>query len=483
MGCNTEGCNKEAEKGCKSSKTDNRRRVYTLNGLPPEVVAVAFAKCSRSPEPFDVIAEELNEDKSRKFHEKWIVGYGHSSVAEHAVLSIAIENVSVIATKVIEDNRLSSFTEKSTRYQVFDKSRYYKPKSLNNSLLKRYTDTADRIMDIYLKMQKDIEPFFRKRHPKEDDVPDRLYEIRIKNKVLDVCRYLLPASILTNLGWTVNARELEYAIVKMMSHPLKEIRDIARDIKEAALKVTPTLVKYTEPNSYIIETEKALSKKAQEMLGETTCRDSNKNTGDSVALAEFDSDAENKLVAALLYRFSSLSYEKIKEKIRNMPKKEKEAVVDEALKRLGKFDRPLRELEHIYYTFDILIDYGAFRDIQRHRMATQTSQLVTARHGYCIPGEIIEAGFEKEYREAMESAADCYNAIARESPYDAQYIVPLGFYKRVLFCWNLRELFHFIKLRSGKTGHISYRRVAQKCYQLIKEKQPLMAKYISVNMD
>ena len=109
------------------------RRIYTLTGLPPEVVAVTFAKCSRSPDDFDKIAEELNADKSRKFHEKWVVGYGHSSVAEHAVLSLAIENVSMLATKVIEDNRLASYTEKSTRYQVFDKDRYYKPKKIMDS--------------------------------------------------------------------------------------------------------------------------------------------------------------------------------------------------------------------------------------------------------------------------------------------------------------------------------------------------------------
>src|SRR3989339_1357238 len=104
-----------------------KRRIYALAGLPPEVVAVAFAKCSRSPEPFDKIAAELNADKSSEFHEKWVVGYGHSSVAEHAVLSIAMENVSILATKVIEDNRLASYTEKSTRYQIFDRDKYFKP--------------------------------------------------------------------------------------------------------------------------------------------------------------------------------------------------------------------------------------------------------------------------------------------------------------------------------------------------------------------
>ena len=123
-----------------------KRRIYALTGLPPEVVAVAFAKCSRSPEPFDKIAEELNEDKSKKFHEKWVVGYGHSSVAEHAVLSLAIENVSILATKVIEDSRLASFTEKSTRYQIFNKDSYYIPELKNKQL---YIETANHLLDVY----------------------------------------------------------------------------------------------------------------------------------------------------------------------------------------------------------------------------------------------------------------------------------------------------------------------------------------------
>ena len=128
-----------------------KRRIYSLNNYPPEVKAVAFAKCSRSPEDFDKIAEELNEDKSRKFHEKWVIGYGHSSVAEHAVLSLAIENVSMLATKVIEDNRLASYTEKSSRYQQFTKDRYYIPE-LNEELNKVYVDTMNFILDKYNKM-------------------------------------------------------------------------------------------------------------------------------------------------------------------------------------------------------------------------------------------------------------------------------------------------------------------------------------------
>lgn len=449
------------------------RRIYLLNGLPPEVVAVAFAKCSRSPEPFDKIAAELNEDKSRQFHEKWIVGYGHSSIAEHAVLSVAIEGVSILATKVIEDNRLASYTEKSTRYQVFDRNTYYKPKKIMSSRLSTvYTDTADFIMDTYTEIVPIMLAFFREKVPREADVPENIYHTRIKNMALDSCRYLLPVATLTNLGMTANARVLEHAIVKLMTHPLDEMREIGLEIKEAALGAAPTLVKYTTFNQYIADTSAAMESVAEELLEPTV-----RNT-DKVELVEYDKDAELKLVSALLYRFSHQSYHQVKQTVQKMSAKDRERVIDMALARMGAHDRPLREFEHVYYTFDILIDYGAFRDIQRHRILTQTNQEITTAHGYAVPEAIVEAGLGERYHECMQKAASAYAKIAATMPKEAQYIVPFGFYKRVLITCNLRELYHFIKLRTGATSHLSYKRVAQRMYELIKEKQPLLVKYL-----
>ena len=447
-----------------------KRRIYALTGLPPEVVAVAFAKCSRSPEPFDKIAKELNEDKSRKFHEKWVVGYGHSSVAEHAVISLAIENISILATKVLEDNRLASFTEKSSRYQIFDKENYYKPeKMMSSRFAKLYEETSDFILDIYTGLIPKLLDFFKKKFPDEAD-------IEIKNMALDCARYMLPVSVLTNLGMTINARNLENAVVKLLTHPLEEVQEIGKELKEAALKITPTLLKHVEYNKYLAETTKEMEK-----LTSTVIKNKD-NDKEDVVLVEYDKEAEDKLLAALLYRFSKLPYNNIKEQVKKMPSKEKEKIIDEALKRLGKFDKPLRELEHIYYTFDILVDYGAFRDIQRHRMATQTNQDFNVEHSYSIPEEIIEAGFKDKFEECMSKAISAFNEISKEFPREAQYAIPLAFKKRILMTCNLRELFHFIKLRSGKTGHASYRKIAQKMYYLLKEKQPLLAKYIQVDI-
>ncbi len=460
------------------SEQTNKLSVYSLDHLKPEVVAVAFAKCSRSPESFADIAAELTDEKSADFHEKWVVGYGHSSVAEHATLHLAVENVSILATKVLEDNRLGSYTEKSTRYQVFDRSKYYKPENIMTSPLgQEYENIMNEIFDSYTALSEPMKEFIRSKYPKKEKESDKAYAATLKARTCDNIRYMLPTATLTNLGITMNARNLERAIVKLLSHPLKEMNEIGEALKTETMKITPTLVKFADANAYIKETDIALKKLADEILTDKP------EPNLPVEIVDYDKDAENKLVTALLYKHSTQSYKQIKNKVDSMSNEMKEKVIDEALARRESFDQPLRELEHSYYTFDILMDYGAFRDVQRHRICTQTNQDVTIEHGYETPTEIIEAGFQKQYDETIQKAVELYEKIHSKFPEEAQYVVPLAFRKRTLFTWNLRELHHFIPLRSGLKGHISYRRIAQACWQKLNEIQPLLAKYIRVNME
>ncbi len=391
-----------------------------------------------------------------------------------------MENVSILATKVIEDNRLASFTEKSTRYQVFNKDTYLIPSPFKNdqAILKLYTETSDYIFNQYEIFTNKVSAFLKTTIAKQSNQSDAQYNAIIKSKTCDVCRYLLTTATQTNVGMTINARTLEHAIKKFLSHPLSEINQIGNIIKTVALEETPTLIKYANASEYLIKTEENLTTNVKELLG--TSNPQNKNY---VNLVEYEKNAEEKLVSALLYRYSTLSYQEIKEKVSTMSNHNKEQLIDNALKFRGDYDQPIRELEHIVYTFDILSDYGAFRDIQRHRICTQTNQLLTCDYGYETPDIIKKVGLEKDYVLCLEKAKAAYQIISAKYPYEAQYILPLAFRKRVLITLNLRELHHFISLRSGINGHWFYRMIAQQCYKEIEKVHPLLAKYIRVNMD
>ncbi len=462
-------------------KPRDARAIYTLREdeqLTPEVIAVAFAKCSRSPKSFADIAKELTAEQSSEFHAKWVVGYGHSSVAEHATLHVAFENVSTVAAKIIEDCRLASYTEKSTRYQIYDKDRYYKPRGVMDAPLgASYTRVIDSLMDTYHEVIPPLVDLMKIKFPKPETMKNRLYEGITKARACDVARYLLPAATLTNLGMTANARIFEWAITKFMSHPLEEMREIGAELKRIALEVTPTLVKYADHNSYLAEIPAILEGTASPFLDFPQI-----DPIESVRIVEHDTQAETKLITSLLYRVSHYPYDQIRERVEVMSRDERARVIDDALRTRGPHDQTPREFEHIYYTFDILMDYGAFRDVQRHRMATQTNQEITVRHGYEVPGEITEAGLETKFHGAMERAAKLYEDLVADFPREAQYGVPMAYRKRVLFTWNLRELHHFISLRSGKKGHPSYRRIAQLCFEKLNEVHPLLAKYVRVDM-
>lgn len=425
--------------------------------LSPEMIAATFAKTSRSPKSFKEIAKEMTTKDSAKFHERWVIGFGHASIAEHAVLHIALENVSRLAVECIESNRLCSYTEKSSRYQIFDS--FYIPRKIANSPFKElYINTCQMLFETY---KRSIDLLKAIQSDKEN-----------KHNYIDVCRYLLPMAALTNVGMTANARNLEWAIVKMLSHPLEEVQEIGQELKGVAQEEVPTLIKYAKASPYLLETNHTLSKVAEKISNKYKGKDK-----EPLVLIDYDREAEDKFIAACLYRFTTLSYLEALEKAKAMSKQEKERIIEKALK-IKKFDRPLRELEHIYYTFDCLVDQGAYFDLKRHRMMTQTPQLLTVEHGYVIPQAIQEASFRGEFEGAIEKATKAYRKISKEYPQEAAYLVTNAHNRRFLMTLNLRELYHLYTLRARESGHFSYRRIALKLYELAKEVHPLLLRYI-----
>ena len=455
---------------------DLSRQIYPLDPrkLTEEQLAVAFAMTSRNPQPFDEIARQVTEERAADFHERWVLNYGHASVAEHAVLHMAVENVSRLACDTLEDNRLASYTEKSSRYQVLERGHYHVPGELDEdvSLREVYVGTCDALFAAYEGTVDGLLAHLRSVTPRNEREREGAYNLRLRRVATDAARFLLPAATLTNVGVTLNARSMEHAIRKLLSSPLAEEREIGEELKEQGREITPTLIKYADFNEYIALTRQA--QEAQALPGDDTGRMDDCRAD----LVHYDAQAEHKLAAALLYRFSPMPYAEVWERVQRMDRSQLESVVHEALDRLGPHDIPLRELEVVDYTFDLVMDYGAYREFKRHRMQTYLAQPATVDLGYIVPDIVLEAGLEQQFRDAMDAAAEGYQRVAGSSPDVASYLVTHAHLRRVLSKLNLRECYHLFKLRTSPQAHFTLRRVMQQALDLARECHPLLFKYL-----
>ena len=453
----------------------SERAVYLLDPktLSPETIAVTFAKTSRSPESFREIAAQLSDEKSAEFHEKWVVGYGHASVAEHAVLHIAAENISRLAVETLESNRLASYTEKSTRYQKWEPDSFHVPVELDNHPLRqRYVETCRLLFQTYQEALPAVARVIKEENPRKADESEAAWDRRLRSRYVDVCRFLLPAAAQANVGMTINARALEHAICKMLSHPLEEVRALGTEIKAVAQAHVPTLVKYADANAYLIQAGQRLAD-----LGGQVQPD-NIGTGDWCRLVDCNRDGESHLLAAALYRHSGEGYAQCLAAVQSATPQERARIAEALLGGLERFDIPLRETENLTYTFDLVLDQGAYFEFKRHRMMSQTPQSLSTKLGYCIPRRIVQAGFENSYRCAMESAGEAYQELAAWNSNAAAYLVPNGYRRRVLASFNFRTAMHFVNLRAAANAHFSLRRVAQRIAAEIRAATPLLGEYL-----
>ena len=239
------------------------------------------------------------------------MGYGHASVAEHAVVHLAIEDVSIIATKIIEDTRLASYTEKSTRYVLFDGEKFCRvPRLMQSPQATLYENTVRLLLNTYVALVPQVVDCIKSRVPRRSTQGERVYEMACHAKAYDLLRYLLPAATLTNLGLTINARALEHLLTKLLSDPLEEVREIGIAMKREAEKVVPTLLKYASHNAYLAETDQAMRQLGQEVLTGNTAMET-----PAVTLVRFPVDAEDQLAAAILYGYTGEAWLQIVEHV------------------------------------------------------------------------------------------------------------------------------------------------------------------------
>ncbi len=438
-----------------SGNTSYCRRVYPLDAhqLTEEQIAVSFAMTSRRPEPFDEIARQVSQEKAANFHERWVLGYGHASVAEHAVAHLAVENISRIACDALEDNRLASYTEKSSRYQVMPTDYFHVPKELHNPPEARriFCSVAAELFASYQQLIKGCRQYLQSARPRKARDKDAAYDLRLRRIAAEACRAVLPAATLTNVGVTANARVLERAIAKLLSSPVVEEQELGLALREQGRRITPTLIKYAEKNPYLA---KSMPSAWQLNL---PLKAPAENADIVAKLVHAEPQAEERLAAALIFSRFAGDYADAWRQALEMSPEERQRLIDLSAEDMGEHDAAPREFEVVDYAFELLLDYGAYREYKRHRMQSCFPQPLSVSLGYRTPKLLCEAGLTGQFQEAIGRAEEGYRLVSSHSPLAAQYLVTHAHYRRVLVKLNLRECYHLFKLRTSMDAHESLR--------------------------
>lgn len=495
--------------------------------LPQEVAGALFSRYSRSAKSLrQIFLDEFlgqadlqgslfgdgaapSDDsqaiqKARAFYDRVLVGYGDDSVAQLGGAHIACERISNVAAKILEDARIGiAPLEKSTRYVRFDSQGpdgdylfYKEPTIMGSSHREAYLSCMRHLFETYAAQIEPMIAFVRDslpidtvewKHPQTGDPltytdaqqdetlrrwAEGAYRSTVRAHACDILRSYLPAATLTNVGLFGVGQAFEHLLNKLYSLDLAEAQDIAKPMHKALEALIPSFVKRARPNEYLMQT--AADTRA---LSQTLLDGQSVQSTEAVSLVDYDRDAEDRILATILYPNVRLPLGQVRSLVKNLPAERRTQVFDTYIgQRRHRRDRPGRALEHAYYTFDIIGNLGIYRDLQRHRILTQERQDFTTAHGYDMPPEIEQAGFQASFMESMERAAAVYERIFADFPVEAQYVVPFAYRVRWYMKLNLREAIHMGELRTLPQGHPDYRVIVQEMWRLIGEVHPTLAR-------
>jgi len=481
--------------------------VFALVNLPEVVKGALFARYSRSPKSLrrlflDEFVGDLDTTgdasidatiglrRAEALYDKVFFDYGDDSVAQLGGVHLACEQASNLLTKVLEWGRLMAYLEQSTRYVAYDgrlggRYRYHRdPAVLASPLGIRYVADLDRLFETYAELLPTMSDHFRRLHPKDPSDSDFVYRQSIRAKAFDSLRGLLPAASLSNVGIYGTGQGYEALLLRMRAHRLPEARNYAALILGELRKVIPSfLTRVDRPerggewSAHLAATNDATAQAAQALFAGIEAE-----PRPTVTLVDFDPGAEDKLLAAMVYPHLQLPEDQVLARVRTLSADERRRIVDAYVgERRNRRHKPGRGLERVSYRFDVLSDYGAFRDLQRHRMLTIQWQALSPRHGFVLPPDVVDAGAGPAFCDAMERSAALHDVLLPRFPAQAPYAVALAFNVRYSMDMNAREALHLIELRSGSAGHPSYRQVAQQMHRLIAEEagHPLVAAMMS----
>lgn len=482
--------------------TNTTGNIFVLRNLPEVIKGALFSRYSRSilglrtlllkefitnndETSFETIVgasnsvlenpqdQQLAIQKAQNFYDRILDGYGDDSIGELGGAHLAIENVSMLAAKIIEDGRIGgSPLEKSTRYIYFDQKVkgeylfYREPILMTSAFRDSYLETCNHLFDTYSRLIPPLTQQFEERFPRDPAVSQTAYAAATRAKVLDCLRGLLPAGTLTNMGIFGNGRFFEHTIHKLQCNDLAEVQDIGKRACEELAKVIPSFVRRSSASHRTHAAFENFNSIMQAELEQAAKHNStfpkSEQKGPLVKLIEFDPNSVYKVAAALIYPHTSHSLEELTEHCKSISDDDLNRILESACSsRETRRHKSPRGLEHADFSFEIIADFGVYRDLHRHRILTQERQLLSCDLGYYIPAEILGTPLEKEYRDAMDLAKTTYDAITKELPEEAQYVVPMAYNIRWYFHLNLRALQWICELRSAPAGHPNYRYVAQ----------------------
>jgi len=439
---------------------------YTSNlekGYLPEAISAGFARVSRRKEPVSFLVEEAQGDleKARRSNTTIIHEYGHSSIAEHVVFNVVVEEVSRLLSAIIMSHRLNSYIEKSQRYVDIDTG-FVVPKEFSEEDAREYSRAMKELFSGYDFLYKKLGEYLKEKYP---DWTER----DVNNRAKEDARFVLPLSTFTQFGMTINARNFEHLAMRLKSQNLDEAEQAAELLVREGTSLAPSVIKYTEENSYFKETYGDIEQYVKENLRLS----SDSTSSEAVKLVGYDDNPDDKVVTALLHRVSKLGYDSIKASVARLPFEQKKEIITTALKKLKPHDTVLREFEFPSFTFELLISQCCYHQLLRHRMCTYTLQEENADLGFVVPPLITGAGLESDFTDIIKKSTELYNYLKQKYPKAAKYALSNAHKVRVLFKANIRELYHFSRIRAEKYAQWEIRDLAKEMVRLANQHAPL----------
>jgi len=481
--------------------------VFALVNLPEVVKGALFARYSRSPKSLrrlfldefvgdldvsgdDGVDATVGLERAEQLYERVFVEYGDDSVAQLGGVHLACEQSSNLLSKVLEWGRLMAYLEQSTRYIAYNQRlangqyRYFRPPEILDSPHgARYVGEMDRVFDTYGTLLPQMQAWIVERFPQQAQDSDFIYRQATRAKALDALRGLLPAASLSNIGIYGTGQSYEQLLLRMRAHPLPEARHYAEMMLTELRKVIPSFLQRVdiperggEWSTYLASTRADTARLVAALWPEIEGPGAGSpGVGDpdedaEVTLLDFDPDGEEKVLVAACFSHLACSEREAARRVRLLAHDERVALLRAYVgDRRNRRHRPGRAFERTDYRFELVTDYGAFRDLQRHRMLTIEWQRLGISLGYDMPELVAQAGLDERYDEAIDRAEDLYRSLWPDFPEQSSYAVALAHRIRYVMQCNAREAMHLIELRSGAQGHPAYRRVAQDMHRAIAE--------------